>query len=227
TGELHAPAEAQPLNQQSFSVCFAISHHAGENHVIERPQEYSFWRDYKADFWPDRNLSWVYSQPKTLEPRALGLFAHESDAYSLWEYRRIQQPSQFLPELFPRTFAGDGISLVNWPQMDYWLGPLTGVSAAAKERHIARAGQLSLSLLYWMQTEAPRPDGGTGYPGLLLREDVLDTRDGLAKYPYVRESRRLRAEFTVCEQHIASEIRPDGAQEFPDAVGVGSYRIDL
>jgi hypothetical protein len=226
TGELHAPSESQPLNQQSFSMCFAISHHPGENHVIDRPREYSFWRDYKAGFWPDKNLSWVYSAPKTLEPRALGLFEHESDAYSLWEYRRIQQPAHFSPEYFSHQCAGDGISAVNWPQMDYWLGPLTGVSEAEKQKHIENSKQLSLSLLYWMQTDAPRPDGGTGYPGLLLREDVVGTRDGMAKYPYVRESRRIQAEFTVCEQHIAG-TREDGAEKFADSVGVGSYRIDL
>src|SRR5690606_33191017 len=78
TGEPHAPLEPQPLNQQSFSVCFAVSHHAGENHVIDRPRDYDFWMNYKAGFWPDRNLSWVYCNPKTLEPRPLGLFAHES-----------------------------------------------------------------------------------------------------------------------------------------------------
>ena len=110
--------------------------------------------------------------------------------------------------------------------MDYWLGPLTGVSETEKQKHIENSKQLSLSLLYWMQTEAPRPDGGTGYPGLLLREDVVGTRDGLAKYPYVREARRVQAEFTVCEQHIA-DTRPDGAEKFADSVGIGSYRIDL
>lgn len=228
TGELNAPTgKPQPLNQQSFSMCFAISHHPGENFVIDRPRDYSFWQSYQADFWPDRILSWKYPHPQTLESRTLGLFAHESDAYSLWEYRRIQEPSYFLADRFPRTFAGDGISLVNWPQMDYWLGPLIGVDEDEKQRHIEGGKQLSLSLLYWMQTEAPRPDGGTGYPGLHLRPDIVGTRDGLAKYPYVREARRIQAEFTVCEQHIASAIRPDGAEKFADSVGIGSYRIDL
>ena len=43
-------------------------------------------------------------------------------------------------------------------------------------------------MLYWMQTEAPRPDGGTGFPGLRLRPDVMGTADGLAQAPYHRES---------------------------------------
>ncbi|MGE5481513.1 MAG: FAD-dependent oxidoreductase, partial [Bacteroidota bacterium] len=82
--------------------------------------------------------------------------------------------------------------------------------------------------IYWLQTEAPRPDGGTGYPGLRLRKDVVGTEDGLAKYPYIRESRRIKAEFTVLEQHVASAVRGDkGAEKFADSVGIGYYRIDL
>ena len=45
--------------------------------------------------------------------------------------------------------------------------------------------------------------------------------------PYVRSSRRIRAEFTVTEQHFASSLRPDGPELFADSVGVGCYRIDL
>ncbi len=82
--------------------------------------------------------------------------------------------------------------------------------------------------MYWLQTDAPRPDGGIGYPGLRLRRDVVGaTADGLAPAPYVRESRRIRAELTVLEQHIAHPLRPDGPEIFDDSVGIGAYRIDL
>jgi FAD dependent oxidoreductase len=45
----------------------------------------------------------------------------------------------------------------------------------------------------------------------------------------VRESRRIRAEFTVLEQHVGVRARGrlKGAEIFGDSVGVGSYRIDL
>jgi hypothetical protein len=57
---------------------------------------------------------------------------------------------------------------------------------------------------------------------------VMGTEDGLAKYPYIRESRRIRAEFTVLEQHVGTSARKESfAETFPDSVGVGSYRIDL
>ena len=130
--------------------------------------------------------------------------------------------------IHPARYPSD-ITLVNWPQNDYWLGPLVGVTDDERSRHLRGARQLSLSFLYWMQTEAPRHDAGYGYRGLRLRHDVVGTRDGLAKHVYVRESRRIRAEFTVLEQHVGVEARGDltGAEIFPDSVGVGSYRIDL
>jgi hypothetical protein len=126
------------------------------------------------------------------------------------------------------VFPSD-ITLVNWPQNDYWLGPLVGVGEEGRRRHLRGAQQLSLSLLYWMQTEAPRHDSGHGYPGLRLRHDVVGTGHGLAKHVYVRESRRIRAEFTVLEQHVGVGARGslEGAEPFADSVGIGSYRIDL
>ncbi len=232
TGEPHAPAEAQPANMQAFTCCFAIEHREGEDHTIERPREYAFWRDYVPRLtppWPGRLLSLTTSHPHTCEPRT-----HEFDpvkATGLWHYRRIADRRQYVEGTFP----GD-ISLINWPQNDYWLGNLIGVSREESARHIERAKQLSLSLLYWLQTECPRPDGGTGWKGLRLRPDIVGTEDGLAKYPYIRESRRIRAVFTVLEQHVGTDGRAKltgkpveelSAEPFADSVGTGSYRIDL
>jgi hypothetical protein len=86
-------------------------------------------------------------------------------------------------------------------------------------------------MMYWMQTEAPRHDGGNGYPGLKMRPDIMDTADGLAKYVYIREARRIKAEFTVLEEHVGTEQRRqmglEGPALFDDSVGIGYYRIDL
>ena len=63
---------------------------------------------------------------------------------------------------------------------------------------------------------------------MYLRPDITGTADGLAKAPYIRESRRICAEFTVTENHIGHEARgADEAAFFDDSVGVGCYRIDL
>lgn len=239
TGELHAPEQAQPDNIQAFTVCFAIDYRPGENHTIDKPQEYAFWRDYVPQLrppWPGKLLSWAVTHPITLQVRVMA-FDPELSAPSrpgvpnLWLYRRIANRRNFTPGAYQSD-----ISLINWPQNDYWLGNLHNVSPQEAARHLARARQLSLSLLYWMQTEAPRPDGGAGWPGLRLRPDVTGTEDGLAKSPYIRESRRIQAEFTVVEQHVGAEARAKmlgrkaeevSAEVFPDSVGVGSYRIDL
>jgi hypothetical protein len=228
TGEPHAlPGAADPLDQQAISWCFALDYLPGENHTIDRPDDYDFWRGYRADFWPGPQLGWVDFNPETLEERYRPIFDGPTDrpqAGDFWHFRRI-----FYRGHYPAGAFASDITLVNWPQMDYWLGPLLGVSEAETQRHLRGARQLALSLLYWMQTEAPRPEGGYGYAGLRLRPDVAGTSDGLAKHVYIRESRRLRAEFTVREQHVGVAARAGvrGAERFADSVGIGSYRIDL
>lgn len=227
TGEPHAlPGPAEPLDQQAITVCFALDYLPDEDHTIDRPEDYDFWRSYKADFWPGNQLGWVFVDPVTLEVRRQAIFEGpiDSGVEDLWNFRRIFWRGHYPPG----RFASD-ITLVNWPQVDYWLGPLVGVPDEERARHIRGARQLSLSFLHWMQTEAPRLDGGIGYRGLRLRHDILGTRDGLARMAYVRESRRIRAEFTVLEQHVGVKARRgiEGAERFIDSVGTGSYRIDL
>jgi hypothetical protein len=104
-----------------------------------------------------------------------------------------------------------------------------GVPADAAAAALTEARQFSLAFLYWMQTDAPRADGGVGYRGLRLRGDVLGTGDGLAKQAYYREGYRIKAQFTVLEQHIGVDARAghDRAESFHDSVGIGAYRIDL
>ncbi len=235
TGEPHAAASARPNDQQAITSCFAVEYLDGQDHTIDRPAEYAFWRDYVPALkpaWPGRLLDMTYCNPITLKPVNRGFDPRGAGA-GLWTYRRILDPRNFQPGAYP---GSSGITLVNWPQNDYLLGPIVGagITAADAERHVARAKQLSLSLLYWLQTECPRPDGKLGWKGLKLRPDLVGTDDGLAKAAYIRESRRIEAEFTVLEQHVGTESRRAAlksqdvqAQPFPDSVGVGSYRIDL
>jgi len=223
TGEPHAAPRADPRDQQAVTVCFAIEHLAGEDHTIEKPRQYEFWRDFHPDGWPGSLLSWTTLRPESGELLHRMLF-EATDNRPWWRFRRILDRSNF--EL---GFARSDVTVVNWPQNDYWFGALVGVDAAEQARNLDSARQLSASLLYWLQTEAPHPDGdSSGYPGLRLRGDVVGTTpDGLAPAAYVRESRRIRAEFTVLEQQIAHPLRPDGPELFPDSVGIGCYRIDL
>ncbi len=222
TGEPHAAEQADPRDQQAITVCFAVEYAPGEDHTIERPIQYEHWRDLRPPGWPGPLLGWTTMRPETHEPLTRHLFEAE-DGKPWWTFRRILDKT-----IFEEGFPANDVSVINWPQNDYWFGPVCGVDAAEAAAHVAAARELSLSFLYWMQTEAPRPDGGVGYPGLRLRGDVVGgTPDGLALAPYVRESRRIRAEFTVLEQHIAHPLRPDGPERFADSVGIGCYRIDL
>ncbi len=230
TGEPHAAATANPLDQQSHSWCFILDYQPERDNTIEKPKEYEFWRSFIPDLqpaWGSPLLSWQATHPITLEPVVRSFNPlhpkPERGPMDLWTFRRIADHSNFRP-----GFYESDIVLVNWPQIDYVLGPLVGVSEEEKQHHLQGSRTLSLSLLYWMQTEAPREDGGQGWPGLRLRPDITGTDDGLAAAPYIRESRRIKACFTVLEQHLSPDCRPQGrAEHYRDSVGVGAYRIDL
>jgi hypothetical protein len=237
TGELHAKSEPQPANMQAITWCFVMDYIDGEDHTIEKPPNYDFWRDYVPQLtppWPGKLLNWQTTHPITLEARTHPFDPRRSSPEGdrgLWGYRRLVNTANFEAG----AYRGD-VCLVNWPQNDYWLGNVIEVSDDEVKRHLDRARELSLALFYWMQTEAPRPDGGAGWRGLRLRGDLTGTPDGLAKYPYIREARRIRAEFTVLEEHVGTEQRMKvtgrgkgevRAASFPDSVGLGSYRIDL
>ena len=236
TGELHAPEKGNPENNQAFTLCFAMDYQPGIDNRIDRPANYDFWRNYVPPLtppWSGRLLDLRYSNPQTLEPKALDFHpggVANRPVLNLWNYRKMIDRNNFTPGFYD----GD-ITLVNWPQNDYMEGNLIGVSRKEFDRHVEGARQLNFSLFYWLQTEAPRPDGGMGWPGLRLRGDVMGTPDGMAKYPYIRESRRIKALFTVLEEHVGAENRKLVASEeagkksafFYDSVGIGYYHIDL
>ena len=223
TNEPSAPPEASPDNVQAFSMCFAMSYYEGEDWTIDKPATYDFWREFVPPLspnWSGRLLSLTGLSPRTLQPVQYNFQPnHEPNkAFAgLWTYRRILDKA-----LFEEGAFDSDITLVNYPQIDYLLGDLCNASPAERARYISEAKQQSLSFLYYLQTEL-------GFRGLKLRPDVVGTTDGLAKRPYIRESRRIRAEFTIREQHVSAQLRPGStlAEPFADSVGVGFYRIDL
>nr|WP_304710190.1 FAD-dependent oxidoreductase [uncultured Acetatifactor sp.] len=219
TGELHAPETADPLDMQAVTRCFAVDYIPGEDFTIEKPQAYEFWKNYQADYWPGKQLGMVTPHHVTHQPLNWSLFGE--NGRDMFQYRRILDISNFSEG----EYKSD-VTIINVPQTDYFLGPV--IECEDAESHLQAAGDLSLSFLYWLQTEAVRPDGKIGYRGLRLRKDVVGTSDGLAKAVYIRESRRIKAEFTILEEHVGKEARgSDKAEEFRDSVGIGAYRIDL
>ena len=232
--EPSAPETADPEDVQSVSWCFIVDHDPHSDHVIEEPTQWSKWRDYDPQLTPDwgsKMLSWSATHPITLDP-VVRTFdpvnpKPERGPMDLWTFRRIADRSNF-----EEGFYQSDIVLVNWPQIDYVEGNIIGRPFEEQERMLAEARQQSLSMLYWMQTEAPRPDGGKGWPGLRLRGDLTEGPEGLAMAPYIRESRRIAGCETVTENHVGEDARKalghgGRAHQFEDSVGLGAYRIDL
>ncbi len=228
--EPHAPAEAQPENQQAISWCCALRYRSdGSARPVARPDVYEEWKTRVASHWPGPQLSFDVVDPFTMKPRTSRLFGTGDDPMSrdggLWIYRRIASPRNLTGEL---SFTD--MTILNWPMIDYWDAPIVDNPSASTA--LADARGLTLSFVHWLQTEAPRPDGGAGYPEVELAADVFETDHGLARDAYYRESRRIVALTTITENDIASGVRGGAggsghAQQFEDSVGLASYRIDL
>ena len=250
TGESHAAEKVDPGNVQAITWVFGLGFDPDPdaNHVIEKPANYEQWRDYVpevAPAWPGKLFSWTGCYPWTLEERQNMLFPHERDEASgrtgsaLFSFRQMVGATHWDHDHKPHE-----ATLVNWPMNDYIEADLMSDDPAERQRALRESREQSLALMYWLQTEAPNyTTGGTGYPGLYPQGGANGTNDGLAQYPYVRESRRIRARFTVTEEHVGTEMRhgilripqtPDPVEligkrgeYFKDSVGIGHYRIDL
>lgn len=231
TGEPHAlDGPAEPDNVQAFTWCAAIGYDPDGDHTIRKPDQYDFWRSYVPPHWTGNLLDLTFPNVRTGAPMTLPLFSppptpssssgtniplDEEGASTLFGYRQIVDPSQYIKKT-------EAVTVMNWPQNDYMLGHVIDVDAATRDKHYEGAKQLTLSVLYWLQTEM-------GFKGLRLRPDITGTPDGLAKAPYHRESRRIRALRTIKEQDVSPDCNPGSqvAPEMWDSVGVGAYRIDL
>ena len=122
TGEPHALAgAADPLTSKPSPGVFALDYLPDADHTIARPADHDFWRAYQADFWPGRNWAEIDLYSETLQRRERAIFngpPEREHAEDFWHYRRIFYRQHYPPGLYPSD-----ITLINWPQNDYWLGP--------------------------------------------------------------------------------------------------------
>jgi hypothetical protein len=219
TGEDFAPEVADPQNVQDYTYPFLLEYHPGQSHVIEKP----------ADF--DRFLSegkFSFDGYKMFEENV-----GERHLLPFWTYRRLIDK-----ELFAAGTQTSDLAMINWDSND-----MRGQNIIDKEpreacHKLSLAKRLSLGFCYWLQTEAPRDDGtGKGYPELKLIYDKLGTKDGLSKYPYIREARRMAARTVVVAQDIVDDRgeaggkseapKPARAKLFEDSCGIGLYPVDI
>jgi len=224
TGEPHAqPDAAKPHCVQSFTYVFAAERRpADERHVIPQPEKYAHYRD---------------RQPYSLKIEVHGgeIYGEESGWLS---YRALEQMPGTKGSLFTyrrlidRQLFGDrfpyDVSMFNWPGNDYRDASILQASARATAAALQDAKRVSLGFLHWLQTEAPAERDRQGAPELRLRPDVMGTPDGLCKFPYIREARRILAVKTILEQELSTACQPGPrAAIFPDSVGIGWYPIDI
>ncbi len=215
THELHAPEAANPENVQDFVFPFVVEFRPGESHIISKPPHYE-------DFRAAGKFSF-FGYKMFAEVRSLTEAGKEVCYLPFWEYRRLVARDNF-----PQSDCRFDLSMINWESNDLRGENIIDKPAKMVAYRLALAKDLSLGFLFWLQTEARRDDGGVGYPELLLRRDVLGTRDGLSMYPYIRESRRIKARRIVKEVDIAFATTSGArARLFPDAVGIGFYPIDI
>ena len=248
TAEPTALKQADPLRQQGFTHLVAVDYRPGEDHTIERPPDYDRFRGGFASLvgmsddaaLKQRRLFVAGMADPTRSAGSLGTAEHrESRAgglgrraaapsqpyqFCIWNFRRVLCAANFLPG----TVDSDVTMLMSGNE--YRGGVLCGVPAAEAAANREAARRMSLALVHFLQTEVePGYGGGRGFPGIRPRPDVFDTADGLAVQPYIRESRRIRAEYTVTEGsfHREQPGRQAAPERFPDAVAVGGYRIDV
>lgn len=215
TGEAHAPAVADVDNVQDLTYPFVVDFVDGSSEVIEKPLHYD-------EFVGRKQFSLLgykmFSSALREQPDGSTV-----ELLPFWTYRRLIDRKNFVNSSFPCD-----VSMINWESNDLRDEDIIDAEPETAAKRLARGKALSLGFLYWMQTELVRDDGGVGYPEIKLRTDVLGTTDGISKYPYIRESRRIIAHTIVKEEDIAKGSNGDArARLFADSVGIGHYPIDI
>lgn len=216
TGEPHAPVQANKENVQDFVYPFILEMRQGENHTIDKPADYEALRDFRKFSLLGFKM---FELAKRMNPDGT-----TSELLPFWTYRRLIDKDNFKPEFYPRD-----ISMINWESNDTRDMNFLDKTPEETAKLLRRAKDISLSFLYWLQTELEHDDGlGKGFPQFMLRQDLLGSKDGLSLYPYIRESRRIKALTTICETDIGAQYFTGArARNYTDSVGIGLYPIDI
>lgn len=222
TGELHNQwAEPDPECQQAFTVVAALGFardRPSQPVTTDAYEKYaelyaSFGANGKDIFDPTRDWPWA-------------------EAVNFWQYRRVRYSGHL-------TDPGLGeITLLNQPQNDHrdsLLIPASGPNDPEQfKAAVSSATEQTIGLVQFFQTayRAPGRDK-PGVDGLFLVPQAAGTETGIAAYPYVRESRRIKAVQTIYEWHIGVEDRArtspgaNSAVAFDDSVGTGAGPVDI
>lgn len=216
TGEPHAADRANPESVQSFTYPFVLEQAGSAGEAVPQPGDYEQERERQPytlrHLYHDRG--WVEYRMFETGKGAAGPF---------WTYRRLIDGQSFQDPPHSHDLA-----MINWPGNDFRRGSIIDVKPKSAVKALRAAKDLALGFARWLQTECPRDDGGSGYPEFILRPDVMGTPDGLSKFPYIRESRRILPLKRIVETDIAKGGQEGArARQFTDSVGIGLYAIDI
>lgn len=212
---------ADPSCQQPFTMVAALSYAPSRPRDRVRTTAYAdfaevyerFGSNHRDVFDPSRDWLW-------------------KDGRNFWQYRRVRYHG-YLRD----AYLGD-ITLLNQAENDHdarLLIPVNGrPDTSAFATAVARATEQTRGLIEYFQRHYPRPNGsGRGWPGIFLVPGAIGTPTGFAAHPYVRESRRARAEQTITENDVGVAARArqrasaKTAMRYTDSVGTGAGPIDI
>lgn len=214
-GEPHAPDEARPGSIQSVTFCATVEWAPGEDNALPKPDNYEQVRDRQGFFLFSPGHGKTMPALMWKESRA----GNGDMTVPAWFYRSIVDPLNFADGARART-------VINVPSNDYHDRAL--LESDDEEAVLAAARHLTQCYLYWLQNEAPRDEGGKGYPEIRPVAEATGTADGIAMAPYIRESRRLRAHTIIREQDVhRSFFQTARARVYPEAIGLGGYWLDV
>jgi hypothetical protein len=203
THEPNAPAQAHPEWIQPITVVVALERRpADEDHTIAKPPNYDQLKAQQNYTVLDGYITKMFQVP-----------------VDLWSYRRYIDAANFDDPGMPFD-----LSMLNMGANDCQSGTIPTGNASQDAAIIEQARAASLGFVYWLQTEAPRDDGnGNGYPNLRVRNE-FGNADGTAAQPYIRESRRIKAKYTIVQQDLDSNFNPGPrARNYVDSCGIGFY----
>jgi hypothetical protein len=210
TAEPHAAEKSNPACVQSFTYPFVVERHDKPQATAAPPPSYDAILK-RQDFTLRMNYPAEFGWRGAFEYRFYGDDSPVPNNMSpgpFFSWRRLR-------------VAPTELALMNWPRQDYAAESILDREPSDLARILQTAKQTSLAFLYWMQHDLKHPEIG-------LRADTMGTADGMSKYPYIRESRRMLAKGRVVEQDIVEELQTGPrARWFDDSVGTGFYMVDI
>jgi FAD dependent oxidoreductase len=220
TTEPHAPESGNPENVQDYVFPFVLDFRPGTDNSIAKPEQFDEFKSQEKFGFDGYKMF----EDSVIEPEeSSGKEAGKRTVPPFWTYRRLIDKDAFADPLYPFDVA-----MINWDSNDLRGYNIIDQPPEVQAKRLALAKSLSIGFLYWLQNDAPRDTGGSGYKELALRTDVLGTTDGLSMYPYIREARRVHAKTTIIEQDIIASRKPGArARLFDDTVGIGQYFVDI